>query len=80
MLRSIVSTSTGDSRAHGSGHSLPGGVSAGTRFWKEDIIDPLAEVSSTGTIQVPTASGLGYHVRRDLIERWTTEKETWLAH
>jgi hypothetical protein len=28
-------------------------------------------------IQVPTSPGLGYHVRRDLIERWTTEKETW---
>jgi O-succinylbenzoate synthase len=46
-------------------------------FGKEDVIDPPIEVSPRGTIQVPASPGLGYHVRRDLIERWTTEKETW---
>jgi hypothetical protein len=66
--------------AHGSGKSLPGDVSAGKLYWEEDIIDPTVEVSPAGTIPVPAAPGLGYHVRRDLIERWTTEKETWLAH
>jgi O-succinylbenzoate synthase len=65
--------------AHGSGHALPGDVSASKRYWEEDIIDPTVEVSSAGTIPVPATPGLGYHVRRDLIERWTTEKETWLA-
>jgi L-alanine-DL-glutamate epimerase-like enolase superfamily enzyme len=47
------------------------------RYWEEDVIDPPVEVSARGTIQVPTSPGLGYHVRRELIERWTTEKETW---
>jgi O-succinylbenzoate synthase len=61
------------------GYTLPGDVSASKRYWEEDIIDPPVEVSSRGTIQAPTAPGLGYHVRRDLIERWTTEKETWRA-
>jgi hypothetical protein len=46
---------------------------------EEEDIDPPVEVSPTGTIPVPTSPGLGYHVRRDLIERWTTEKETWRA-
>src|SRR5258708_22688045 len=59
------------------GYTLPGDVSAGKRYWEEDVIDPPVEVSARGTIQVPTSVGLGYHVRRDLIERWTTEKETW---
>jgi o-succinylbenzoate synthase len=61
------------------GFTLPGDVSASKRYWEEDIIDPPVEVSPTGTIQVPISSGLGYHVRRDLIERWTIEKETWRA-
>ncbi len=61
------------------GYTLPGDVSASKRYWEEDVIDPPVEVSSRGTIQVPTTPGLGYHVRRDLIERWTIEKETWRA-
>ncbi len=61
------------------GYTLPGDVSASKRYWEEDVIDPPVEVSPRGTIQVPTSPGLGYHVRRELIERWTTEKETWRA-
>jgi O-succinylbenzoate synthase len=61
------------------GYTLPGDVSASKRYWEVDVIDPPVEVSPRGTIQVPTSPGLGYHVRRDLIERWTTEKETWRA-
>ena len=61
------------------GYTLPGDVSASKRYWQEDVIDPPVEVSPRGTIQIPTSPGLGYHVRRDLIERWTTEKETWRA-
>jgi O-succinylbenzoate synthase len=61
------------------GYTLPGDVSASKRYWEEDVIDPPVEVSPRGTIQAPTSPGLGYHVRQDLIERWTTEKETWRA-
>lgn len=61
------------------GYTLPGDVSASKRYWEEDVIDPPVEVSPSGTIKVPTSPGLGYHVRRDLVERWTTEKETWRA-
>ena len=62
------------------GYTLPGDVSASRRYWAEDVIDPPVEVSPRGTNQIPTSPGLGYHVRRDLIERWTTQKETWRAH
>jgi o-succinylbenzoate synthase len=61
------------------GYTLPGDVSASKRYWQEDVIDPPVEVTPRGTIRVPTGPGLGYHVRRDLIERWTVEKETWRA-
>jgi O-succinylbenzoate synthase len=76
---------SGIGRAHNiaasslAGYTLPGDISASKRYWEEDIVDSPVEVSSRGTIQVPTAPGLDYHVRRDLIERWTTEKETWRA-
>jgi O-succinylbenzoate synthase len=61
------------------GYTLPGDVSASKRYWEEDVIAPPVEVSPRGTIQAPAGPGLGYHVRRDLIDRWTTEKETWRA-
>jgi len=61
------------------GYSLPGDVSASKRYWVEDVIEPEVEVSPQGTIRIPDTPGLGYHVRRELIERWTLEKETWPA-
>jgi O-succinylbenzoate synthase len=62
------------------GYTLPGDVSASKRYWEEDVIDPPVEVTPHGTIQVPAGPGLGYHVRRELVDRWTVEKETWRAH
>jgi len=73
---------TGIGRAHNiaisslPGFTLPGDVSASKRYWKEDIIDPEVEVSSHGTIQVPTAPGLGFRVRNDRIEKLTVRSET----
>jgi len=54
-------------------------VSASKRYWVEDVVEPEVEVSLQGTIRVPNTHGLGYHVRRELIERWTFEKENWRA-
>jgi o-succinylbenzoate synthase len=59
------------------GFSLPGDVSASARYWSEDIIDPPVEVSAKGTIQVPTSPGLGYNVKRDLIEKITVRRADW---
>ena len=59
------------------GYTLPGDVSASKRYWHEDVIEPEVEVSPRGTICIPPSAGLGYHVRRDLIDRLTVEKETW---
>jgi o-succinylbenzoate synthase len=58
------------------GFVLPGDVSASQRYWVEDLIDPPVKVTPQGTIKVPTCPGLGYTVRRDLINHWTIEKET----
>jgi o-succinylbenzoate synthase len=55
--------------------TLPGDVSASKRYWVEDIIEPEVTVSSRGTITVPTAPGIGYNLKLDLIEKLTTRTE-----
>jgi O-succinylbenzoate synthase len=55
---------------------LPGDVSASKRYWKEDIIEPEVEVSSTGTISVNDTPGRGYGVRPDLIQKLTVHQQT----
>ena len=59
--------------------TLPGDVSASQRYWKEDIIEPEVEVSSRGTIRVSTSAGLGYAVKRDLVDRLTVRARDWRA-
>ena len=61
------------------GFSLPGDVSASSRYWDEDIIEPEVEVSPRGTISAPAGPGIGYSVKRDLVEHLTVRSKTW-AH
>ena len=74
---------TGIGRAHNiamsslPGFVLPGDVSASQRYWDEDIIEPEVEVTSKGTIVVPTAPGLGYSVRRKRIEQLTVRQQVF---
>jgi O-succinylbenzoate synthase len=55
--------------------SLPGDVSASRRYWAEDIIEPEVEVSRRGTIQIPSAAGIGYAPRLDCINSLTVRSE-----
>lgn len=59
--------------------TLPGDVSASQRYWNEDIIEPEVEVTSRGTIRVPTGVGLGYAVKRHLIDQLTVRTKDWKA-
>jgi len=59
--------------------TLPGDVSASKRYWNEDIIEPEVEVSSRGTIKVPTTPGLGYAVKRKLVDQLTVRTRDWKA-
>jgi o-succinylbenzoate synthase len=61
------------------GFVLPGDVSASQRYWAEDIIDPEVTVTRGGTIEVPTAPGIGYQVRRDRVEALTVRAENFHA-
>jgi O-succinylbenzoate synthase len=58
------------------GFSLPGDVSASSRYWHEDIIDPPVTVSSNGTITPPDDPGIGFSINQARVERVTLRKET----
>jgi O-succinylbenzoate synthase len=58
---------------------LPGDVSASTRYWKEDIIEPEVEVSQQGTIAITDKPGRGYDLRAGLIESLTVREQTLKA-
>src|SRR5205807_2751821 len=76
---------TGIGRAHNiamsslPGFTLPGDVSASQRYWDEDIIEPEVEVSPQGTIQIPTGPGLGFTVKRKLVDQLTVRTRDWKA-
>jgi O-succinylbenzoate synthase len=60
--------------------SLPGDVSASSRYWTQDVIEPAVTVSPKGEIVVPTAIGRGFEVQRDRIEALTVRRQTLTAN
>lgn len=62
------------------GFVMPGDVSASQRYWAEDIIEPEVTVSSQGTISVPTGPGIGFEVKRELLERLTVRRADFAEH
>lgn len=73
---------SGIGRAHNiamstlAGFTLPGDVSASSRYWEEDIIDPPVTVSAAGTITAPDRPGIGFEVNLARIEKLTVRRET----
>lgn len=71
---------SGIGRAHNiaistlAGYTMPGDVSASKRYWHEDIIEPAVEVSENGTIIAPESAGIGFEVKRGLIEKLSVRK------
>jgi o-succinylbenzoate synthase len=61
------------------GFSLPGDISASSRYWEEDIVDPPIDVTPAGTINVPTTPGLGYEPSIERIERLTVCRRDWIC-
>lgn len=75
---------TGVGRAHNvalatlPNFSLPGDISASSRYYREDVIDPPVEVTPQGTIRIPGGAGIGYTVLEDRIRKVTVRRETLL--
>ncbi|HBB88866.1 MAG TPA: o-succinylbenzoate synthase [Blastocatellia bacterium] len=76
MLESGVGRAHNIAMATLAGFSLPGDVSASSRYWKEDIIEPPVTVSSSGTLTAPEKPGIGFDVNLSRIEKLTVRKES----
>jgi o-succinylbenzoate synthase len=56
------------------GFVLPGDTSSASRYWDEDIVEPLLDAKH-GIQTVPEGPGIGVTLKRDLVERLTTRSE-----
>jgi o-succinylbenzoate synthase len=79
MLESGIGRAHNIAMATLRGFTLPGDVSASTRYWAEDIIEPPVSVTPRGTIPAPAAPGIGFEVRRERVEALTVRAETLSA-
>jgi O-succinylbenzoate synthase len=76
MLESGIGRAHNIAMATLAGFTLPGDVSASSRYWKEDIIDPPVTVSASGTITAPEKPGIGFDVKLSRIEKLTVRKQS----
>lgn len=60
-----------------SGFRYPGDISASTRYFHEDIVDPDIVLTGRGTIEIPAGAGSGYTINRERLERYTRHAETF---
>ncbi|MGH9897675.1 MAG: o-succinylbenzoate synthase [Pyrinomonadaceae bacterium] len=50
------------------GFSLPGDISASSRYFARDVIVPEVTVAADGTVEVPSGPGLGFEIDLDYIK------------
>ncbi|MEO8435136.1 MAG: o-succinylbenzoate synthase [Pyrinomonadaceae bacterium] len=79
MLESGIGRAHNIGMATLAGFTLPGDVSASSRYWEEDIIDPPVTVTPQGTIVVRDEPGIGYDIKRARIDSLTVRKERVVA-
>lgn len=75
MLESGIGRAHNLALASLSGFTLPGDISASSRYFARDVIVPEVIVSETGTVEVPRGAGLGFEVDLDYIESLTESVE-----
>ena len=71
MLESGVGRAHNIAMATLAGFTLPGDVSASSRYWEEDIIEPPVTVTERGTITAPSQPGIGFDINRSRIDSLT---------
>lgn len=60
------------------GFTLPGDISASSRYWLEDVVEPEFVVSE-GRMVVPTGAGIGVTPRLDRMQELTVRKVSFTA-
>jgi O-succinylbenzoate synthase len=71
MLESGIGRAHNIALASLPGFSLPGDISASSRYFARDVIVPEVIVAPDGTVEVPRGPGLGFEVDRDYINFMT---------
>ena len=71
MLESGIGRAHNIALASLKGFTLPGDISASSRYFERDIITPGVVVDADGTVAVPGGPGLGFEVDLSFIERRT---------
>jgi len=69
MLESGIGRAHNIAMATRQGFTLPGDVSASSRYWEEDIIEPAVTVTDRGTIMAPEKPGIGFEVNMKRLEQ-----------
>lgn len=78
MLESGIGRAHNIALASLNGFTLPGDISASSRYFERDLISPEVTVASDGTVTVPDGAGLGFEVDSSFIER-RTETRVYLS-
>jgi O-succinylbenzoate synthase len=76
MLESGIGRAHNIALASLPGFTLPGDVSASSRYFARDVIIPEVTVSETGMVAVPQGAGLGFDLDIDFIEERTETFES----
>ena len=71
MLESGIGRAHNIALASLNGFTLPGDISASSRYFERDIISPGVVVAADGTVAVPGGPGLGFEIDFGFIERRT---------
>lgn len=80
MLESGVGRAHNIALASLPGFSLPGDISASSRYFGRDVIVPEVEVDDDGLVAVPKGPGLGFEIDLDYIKSKTVTSEHITRH
>jgi O-succinylbenzoate synthase len=59
------------------GFTLPGDISASSRYFREDVIETPFTLNPDSTLSVPTGPGLGVKVRPEIVARYTLHQDSY---
>jgi O-succinylbenzoate synthase len=79
MLETNIGRASNIALASLPGFTLPGDISASSRYYAEDIADPPFVLNPDSTISVPTGAGLGVRINQKNLERFTVKREVFAA-
>ena len=60
------------------GFTMPGDTSSASRYWEEDIVEPLLDAKD-GMQHIPEGAGIGVQLKHDLIAKLTTRSQDFKA-